>query len=80
MLHSRLEAFRAAFKALPGLRDGEDGTKRGEKSLNSTQLLGSRPFQDRRQTANLMQMSHSHSSHAEGNLADKKIHAGCRSN
>jgi hypothetical protein len=44
---------------------------RGEKSLNSIQLLGSRPFQDQRQTANLMQMSHSHSSHAERDLAEQ---------
>ena len=37
----------------------------GEKSLNFIQSLGSRPFQDQRQTFNLMKMSHSHSSRAE---------------
>lgn len=47
---------------------------RAVKSLNSIQLpgSGSRPFQDQRQTVNLMQMSHSHSSHAEGNFAEQE--------
>jgi hypothetical protein len=49
---------------------------RGDKNLNSIQLLASRPFQDQRKTRNLALMSHS--SHAErcGTWRDKKTHAG----